>query len=99
MRWILTDFYRSSQYLKRGGGADRISLEASPVVSPEPNRDLLMLDEALHRLAAVDKRKSEVVELRFFGGMSVKETADVLKVSPETVYGIGNWLRLGCSPK
>jgi RNA polymerase sigma factor (TIGR02999 family) len=85
MRWILTDFYRSAQYQKRGGGADRISLDASPVVSPEPNRDLLVLDEALHRLSAVDKRKSEVVELRFFGGMSVKETAEVLKVSSETV--------------
>jgi RNA polymerase sigma-70 factor, ECF subfamily len=55
------------------------------VVSPEPNRDLLVLDEAVHRLFAVDKRKSDVVELRFFGGMSVKETAEVLKVSSETV--------------
>jgi RNA polymerase sigma-70 factor, ECF subfamily len=85
MRWILTDCYRSAQYQKRGGRAGRISLDGLAVVSPEANRDLLALDEALHRLAAFDKRKSDVVELRFFGGMSVKETAEVLKVSQETV--------------
>ena len=85
MRWILTDFYRSGQYLKRGGGAKRVSLEASAVVSREAGRDLLAIDEALNRLASVDRRKSEVVELRFFGGLSVKETAEVLKVSSETV--------------
>jgi RNA polymerase sigma-70 factor, ECF subfamily len=85
MRWILTDFYRSAQYQKRGGGAERFSLDASAVVLPDAKRDLLALDEALHRLAAVDKRKTDVVELRFFGGMSVKETAEVLKVSSETV--------------
>jgi len=85
MRWILTDIYRAKQYQKRGGGAERVSLDASAVVSPEAHRDLLAIDEALHQLANVDKRKSEVVELRFFGGLSVKETAEVLKVSPETV--------------
>jgi RNA polymerase sigma-70 factor, ECF subfamily len=85
MRWILTDLYRSRQYRKRGGGAERISLDESAAVSPEARRDLLAIDEALRRLAAVDRRKSEVVELRFFGGHSVKETAEVLKVSPETV--------------
>jgi RNA polymerase sigma-70 factor, ECF subfamily len=85
MRWILTDFYRSGQYQKRGGGAERISLDGLAVVPPEANSDLLALDEALHRLAAIDRRKSDVVELRFFGGMSVKETAEVLKVSQETV--------------
>jgi RNA polymerase sigma factor (TIGR02999 family) len=85
MRWILTDFYRSAQYQKRGGGAERVSLHGSAVVAREASSDLLALDAALNRLAAVDKRKSDVVELRFFGGMSVKETAEVLKVSPETV--------------
>jgi RNA polymerase sigma-70 factor, ECF subfamily len=85
MRWILTDFYRSAHYQKRGGGAERVSLEGSAVVSPGTSPDLLALDAALHRLAAVDKRKSEVVELRFFGGMSVQETAEALKISPETV--------------
>ena len=85
MRRILTDLFRSGQYLKRGGGAERVSLDTSVVVSPEAHRDLLAIDEALNRLAAVDGRKSQVVELRFFGGLSVKETADVLKVSPDTV--------------
>lgn len=85
MRWILTDLYRAKQYQQRGGGVERVSLNDSAVISPEARRDLLAIDEALHRLAAVDKRKSEVVELRFFGGLSVKETAEVLKVSPETV--------------
>jgi RNA polymerase sigma-70 factor, ECF subfamily len=85
MRWILTDFYRSTQYEKRGGGAERISLEGSAVVSRDASSDLLALDVALNRLARFDKRKSDVVELRFFGGMSVKETAEVLKISPETV--------------
>jgi RNA polymerase sigma factor (TIGR02999 family) len=85
MRWILTDLYRAKQYQKRGGGIEKISLEESVVVSRESSRDLLAIDEALHRLANVDRRKSEVVELRFFGGLSVKETAEVLKVSSETV--------------
>ena len=85
MRRILTDFFRSGQYLKRGGGAERVSLDESAVVSPEARHDLLAIDEALTRLATVDGRKSQVVELRFFGGLSVKETAEVLKVSPETV--------------
>jgi RNA polymerase sigma factor (TIGR02999 family) len=85
MRWILIDFYRSGQYEKRGGGAERITFEESAMVSREASRDLLAIDEALTRLAVVDKRKSDVVELRFFGGLSVKETAEVLKVSSETV--------------
>jgi RNA polymerase sigma-70 factor, ECF subfamily len=85
MRRIFTDFFRAGRYLKRGGGAERISLDAPAMVSREACRDLLAIDEALNRLAAVDERKSQVVELRFFGGLSVKETAEVLKVSPETV--------------
>jgi RNA polymerase sigma-70 factor (ECF subfamily) len=85
MRWILTDLYRAKHYQKRGGGAERVSLDASAVVSRGARGDLLAIDEALHQLANVDKRKSEVVELLFFGGLSVKETAEVLKVSPETV--------------
>ncbi len=85
MRRILVDFFRSGQYLKRGGGAERVSLDTSAVVSREARGDLLAIDEALNRLASVDGRKSQVVELRFFGGLSVKETAEVLKVSPETV--------------
>jgi RNA polymerase sigma factor (TIGR02999 family) len=85
MRRILIDLFRSGQYLKRGGGAERIPLDTSAVFAREPRRDLLAIDEALNRLANLDERKSQVVELRFFGGLGVKETAEVLKVSPETV--------------
>jgi RNA polymerase sigma factor (TIGR02999 family) len=85
MRQILTDFFRSGNRQKRGGGAERVSLDESTIVSLEARRDVLAIDEALERLAAIDMRKSQVVELRFFGGLSVKETAEVLKVSPETV--------------
>lgn len=85
MRWILTDLYRAKQYQKRGGGAEKISFDESAIVSREASRDLLAINEALRRLADVDKRKSAVVELRFFGGLSVRETAEVLKVSSETV--------------
>ncbi len=85
MRRILVDLFRSGQYLKRGGGVERVTLDTSALVSRETSRDLLAIHEALNRLAAFDERKSQVVELRFFGGLSVKETAEVLKVSPETV--------------
>ena len=85
MRRILTDLFRSARYRKRGGGVEQVSFDESAVVSPEARGDLLAIDEALSRLADVDQRKSQVVELRFFGGLSVKETAEVLKVSPETV--------------
>src|SRR5438552_6427240 len=85
MRRILTDLFRSGRYLKRGGGAERVSLDTSAIVSREASRDSLAIDEALNRLAAVDGRKSQMVELRFCGGLSVKETAEALKVSPETV--------------
>ena len=85
MRWILTDFYRAKQYRKRGAGAERVSLDEPAVLSRGVGRELLAIDEVLKELAAVDWRKSQVVELRFFGGLSVKETAEVLKISPDTV--------------
>lgn len=85
MRRILIDFARSRGYQKRGGGAVHISLDETPTVCHEPDVQLLALDDALKALAAVDQRKSEVVELKFFGGLSIEETAEVLKVSPETV--------------
>lgn len=85
MRRILVDFARSRNYQKRGGGTYRISLEHVEAISPEKSEDLVALDEALHSLAMIDERKSKVVELRFFGGLSVEETAEVLKVSPDTV--------------
>ena len=85
MRRILTDFARSRRYQKRGGGAIPIPLDEALVVGSEPDSDLVALDDALKRLALIDERKSRVVELRFFGGLDVKQTADVLKVSNETV--------------
>jgi RNA polymerase sigma-70 factor, ECF subfamily len=85
MRRILVDFARSRHYAKRGGGAQPISLEESLVVSPAQSTDLVAVDDALKALAKVDARKAQVVELRFFGGLTVEETAEVVKVSPETV--------------
>jgi RNA polymerase sigma factor (TIGR02999 family) len=86
MRRVLTDFARSRRSLKRGGQAPHIALDEALMVSREPRADILSLHEALEQLETLDRRKSQVVELRFFGGLSVKETAQVLNVSPETVY-------------
>jgi len=85
MRRILIDFARSRDYLKRGGAAPHISLEEAPSVCDEPDVNLLALDDALQALAAIDERKSKVVELKFFGGLNVEETAEVLHVSSDTV--------------
>jgi RNA polymerase sigma factor (TIGR02999 family) len=85
MRRILIDFARSRHYQKRGGEARRITLDEALVVSRESPAGLLALDDALKALATIDPRKSQVVELRFFGGLSVKETGEVLRVSEETV--------------
>jgi RNA polymerase sigma factor (TIGR02999 family) len=85
MRRILVDFARSRGYLKRGGDLRQVSLDEALVVSRERGADLMALDDALNALAAVDPRKSRVVELRFFGGLSVEETAEALEVSPDTV--------------
>ncbi len=85
MRRILVGFARRHGSLKRGGEVQRVSLEESLVVHGERGADLVALDDALQALAAIDARRSRVVELRFFGGLSVEETAEALKVSPETV--------------
>jgi RNA polymerase sigma factor (TIGR02999 family) len=85
MRRILTDFARSRHYQKRGAGARQITFDESLHITPEPAEELVVLDDALRGLAEVDKRKADVVELRFFGGLSVKEAAAVLRVSDETV--------------
>jgi RNA polymerase sigma-70 factor, ECF subfamily len=85
MRRILIDFARSRGYQKRGGGAFHMSLDDTPSVCQEPDEELVAVDDALKALAAIDERKSQVVELKFFGGLSIEETAEVLKVSPETV--------------
>jgi RNA polymerase sigma factor (TIGR02999 family) len=85
MRRILVDFARSRGYRKRGGDARQVSLDEALLVSPEPGADLIRIDEALSALAEFDERKAKVVELRFFGGMTEEETAEVLRVSRETV--------------
>jgi len=85
MRRILVDFARAKRYQKRGGDAVRVTLVDDLPLSSEPGRDLVALDDALEALAKVDARKSQVIELRFFGGLSVKETAEALHVAPETV--------------
>ena len=85
MRRVLTDFARSRGYLKRGGDSPRVALDEALLVSREPRADLVALDDSLNALAAIDLRKSRVVELRFFGGLSVEETAEVLKISSKTV--------------
>ena len=85
MRRILVDHARGHNRAKRGGGALQVSLDEAAVVSQERAAELIALDDALSGLAAIDQRKTQVVELRFFGGMSVEETAEVLKVSVVTV--------------
>jgi len=85
MRRILTDFARIRRARKRGGEAPRISLDQAPQVSRQKGADLLALDDALNALASLDARKSQVVELRFFGGLNAQETAAVLDVSALTV--------------
>ena len=85
MRRILVDFARDRQYLKRGGGALRVSLAEAAHLTEQRGADLVALDEALTALAEVDRRKARVVEMRFFGGLSVGEVAEVLRVSETTV--------------
>jgi RNA polymerase sigma factor (TIGR02999 family) len=85
MRRILMNYARDQQRLKRGGGATQVSLSEVAVISLNKSTDLLALDEALERLAETDERKARVVELRYFGGLSVEETAEVLSISEITV--------------
>ncbi|HLW87941.1 MAG TPA: sigma-70 family RNA polymerase sigma factor [Terriglobales bacterium] len=85
MRRILTDYARSRSYLKRGGDARRVTLDEALLVAADPPLDLMALDGALSKLGEVDSRKSSVVELRFFGGLTLKEISEVLKISSDTV--------------
>ena len=85
MRRILVDHARRRRRVKRGGGVPMVSLDEAAVVSRQPDVDLLALDEALNRLAEIDQRKARIVELRFFGGLEVEETAIFLKISEITV--------------
>ena len=84
MRHILVDHARSRQAAKRGGGARHVTLDEAAVASAEP-AELVALDDALQSLAAFDQRKSQIVEFKYFGGLTVEEIAHVLRVSPETV--------------
>lgn len=101
MRKILVDHARNRGRLKRGGAAIKAPLDEAMIISNEPTADLIALDEALNRLATLDERKSRIVELRFFGGMSVDETAVILGTSPRSVAREWNlskaWLYLELS--
>jgi RNA polymerase sigma factor (TIGR02999 family) len=85
MRRILVDYARSRRFAKRGGNAQQVSLDEELMISNQRSADVVRLDDALNELASVDLRKSQVVELKFFGGLSIEETAEVLSVSPGTV--------------
>lgn len=85
MRRILVDLARARDYQKRGGGLQTVCLDEAQAATPVRPDEIVALDEALERLAAMDERRSRVVELRFFGGLSVEETAEVLQVSRHTV--------------
>ncbi|HUE82345.1 MAG TPA: sigma-70 family RNA polymerase sigma factor [Pyrinomonadaceae bacterium] len=85
MRRILVDYARSRRYAKRGGDARQVTLNEGLIVADQKSADVVALDEALNELANIDERKRNVVELRFFGGLSIEETAEVLAVSPGTV--------------
>jgi len=97
MRRILVDFARNRKYQKRGGNLNRVTLDDALGLASEPGADIVALDDALQELAKIDPRKAKVVELRFFGGLSVEETAEVLAVSADTVGRYWNtakaWLR------
>jgi len=85
MRHILIDHARRHRYAKRGAGARHVPLDETAIISQERATEFLALDDALTRLATIDARKSQIVELRFFGGLTVEEIAEVMKLSPITI--------------
>jgi RNA polymerase sigma factor (TIGR02999 family) len=93
MRRILIDHARSHHYAKRGGGARKVPLDEVVVLTEERAADIVALDDALTSLAAFDPRKSQVVELRFFGGLNIEETAEVLNISSMTVQREWRWAK------
>jgi RNA polymerase sigma factor (TIGR02999 family) len=97
MREILVDHARARRAEKRGGGATRLSLDEAVSFAKEKDFDLVALDDALRGLAALDPQQGRIVELRFFGGLTIEETAEVLKISPATIKREWNlakaWLR------
>jgi len=102
MRRILVDYARSRNYEKRGGGVRALSLDEALIVSDARNEEVVNVHEALEKLTEFDSRKGQIVELRFFGGLSIEETAEVLGVSPGTVMRDWTlakaWLRRELSP-
>ena len=102
MRRILVDYARSRNYEKRGGGARALSLDEALIVSDARNEEVVNVHEALEKLTEFDSRKGQIVELRFFGGLSIEETAEVLDVSPGTVMRDWTlakaWLRRELAP-
>jgi RNA polymerase sigma factor (TIGR02999 family) len=98
MRRILVDYARSRRYVKRGADARQVTFDEELIVSRQLSSDVIELHDALNELAAIDERKSKVVELKFFGGLSIQEVAEVLGVSPGTVMRDWTlakaWLRL-----
>jgi len=103
MRRILVDYARGRNYAKRGGGEQALSLDEGLIVSDERSAEVVAVHEALEELAKFDTRKSQIVELRFFGGLTIDETAEVLGVSPGTVMADWTmakaWLRREISPQ
>src|SRR4030095_10939198 len=93
MRRVLVDYARSRLYAKRGGDSDTMSLEEGEAVSDETSMTVLDVDLALQRLAEIDRRRAQVVELRYFGGLSVEETAEVMNVSTITVIRCWNFAK------
>jgi RNA polymerase sigma-70 factor (ECF subfamily) len=85
MRHILVDHARTRNYAKRGGGAPKLPLDEAAALTAQRAGQLIALDDALTDLASLDERKSQIIELRFFGGLSLEETAEVMKISPSTV--------------
>jgi RNA polymerase sigma-70 factor (ECF subfamily) len=85
MRRVLVDYARNRQYMKRGGNAKQVSLDEALIISDQRSDEVVALDEALKNLSEFDLRKSKIVELRFFCGLSIEETAEILNVSPGTV--------------
>jgi RNA polymerase sigma factor (TIGR02999 family) len=85
MRQILVDYARKQSYAKRGGDAQRVELDEKLIISKDRAADIVDLDDALKKLAEIDPRQSQIVELRFFGGLSVEETAEVLSISVSTL--------------
>lgn len=85
MRRVLVDFARSRHYAKRGGDAQPVEFEEAKIAAPRRDAEIIALDDALKTLAEIDPRKCLLVELRYFGGLSVEETADVMNLSPRTV--------------